>query len=229
MEAKATFFAASASLSRKDHPATKGHEPHELSLQRKNADLSWRKVRLGGTTTLHFRAPKPDRRPNGRRFFRSLVIITSVGLCCLGMRAAEQESREKYEAQFQIERDPVVKAKILAKLGRFEIDQARADLKADKEEKSLADLEHYRDQVETTVMALSATGVNAEQHPAGFKELQISLRETLRHIDDLILQLPLDKRPWFQAVRSDLGKSQNVLIEALFPSLGERRSKRGDP
>jgi len=166
---------------------------------------------------------------NRRRFFRTLAIMASAGLCCLGLSAAEQESREKYEAQFQIERDPVVKAKILAKLGHFEIEQARADLKADKDEQSLADLEHYRDHVETTVGALLATGVNAEQHPAGFKELQISLRETLRHIDEIILQLPLDKRPWFQAVRSDLGKSQNSLIEALFPSVGEKRSKRGEP
>jgi hypothetical protein len=156
--------------------------------------------------------------------------MTSAALCaCLTVTAAEQESREKYEVQFQLERDPVAKAKILAKLGRLEIDQARADLKADKEEQSLADLERYRDQVEGTVQTLSSTGVNAEQHPAGFKELQISLRETLRRIDELILQLPLDKRPWFQAVRSDLTKSQNSLIEALFPTLGERRSKKGDP
>ena len=156
--------------------------------------------------------------------------MTSVALCvCLNVRAAAQESRAKYEAQYELERDPVVKAKILARLGHFEIDQARADLKADKDEQSLADLERYRDQVESTVQALSATGVNAEQHPAGFKELQISLRETLRHIDELILQLPLDKRPWFQAVRSDLGKSQNLLIEALFPTLGEKRSKKGGP
>lgn len=122
----------------------------------------------------------------------------------------------------------MAKAKILAKLGRFEVDGAREDWKADKEEQSLADLEHYRDQVEITIQALKATGVNAEQHPAGFKELQISLRQTIRHIDDLILQLPDDKRPWFQAVRSDLANSQNSLIEALFPSLGGKRSKRGD-
>jgi hypothetical protein len=169
-------------------------------------------------------------RDHGRRFFCPFLIVAGAALCVvLSVNAAAQESRERYEAQFQLERDPVIKAKILAKLGRFEVDLARADLKADKDEQSLADLEHYRDQVETTVQALSATGVNAEQHPSGFKELQISLRETLRHIDELILQLPLDKRPWFQAVRSDLGRSQNVLIEALFPSLGEKRSKRGDP
>jgi hypothetical protein len=156
--------------------------------------------------------------------------MTIAPLCtCFSLRAAAQETRIKYEAQYQLEHDPVAKAKILAKLGRFEIDQARADLKADKEEQSLADLEQYRDQVESAVQALLATGVNAEQHSSGFKELQISLRETLRHIDELILQLPLDKRPWFQAVRSDLGKSQNSLIEALFPTLGEKRSKKGDP
>jgi len=156
--------------------------------------------------------------------------MTSVALClCLNGAAATQETRAKYEAQYQLEHDPVARAKILAKLGHYEVDQARSDLKEDKDELSLAELEHYRDQVESAVQALAATGVNAEQHPSGFKELQISLRETLRHIDELILQLPLDKRPWFQAVRSDLAKSQNSLIEALFPTLGEKRSKKGDP
>jgi hypothetical protein len=166
----------------------------------------------------------------GRRFAGALFLMTSAAVCaCVSIAAAAQETRARYEAQYQLEHDPVARAKILAKLGRFEIDQARSDLKANKEEESLADLERYRDQVESAAQALSATGVNAEQHPSGFKELQISLRETIRHIDELILQLPLDKRPWFQAVRSDLAKSQNLLIEALFPTLGDKRSKREDP
>jgi len=188
------------------------------------------KERLRDVARWGFGAKKVARRCNHRYTISApALIVTTMVLCaCLGVGAAEQESREKYEAQFQLERDPVAKAKILAKLGRLEIDEARADLKADKEEQSLADLEHYRDQVEGTVQALSGTGVNAEQHPAGFKELQISLRETLRHVDELILLLPLDKRPWFQAVRSDLANSHNLLIEALFPSLGGKRSKRGD-
>lgn len=178
-----------------------------------------------------FRAKNVARhRSHGSGFSNFLLMMTSVALCaCLSLRAAGQESRAKYEAQYQLERDPVAKAKILAKLGQYEVDQARANLKADRDEQSLADLEHYRDQVESTVQGLSALGVNAEQHPSGFKELQISLRVTLRHVDELILQLPLDKRAWFQAVRSDLGKSQNYLIEALFPTLDEKRSKKGDP
>lgn len=198
---------------------------------RQYALFARRKNQFRGATEWRFRAKKVACNPShGGRCSNFLLIVTSAVLCaCLSVRAAEQESRAKYEAQYQVERDPVAKAKILAKLGHYEVEQARADLKADKDEESLADLEHYRDQVESTVQGLSALGVNAEQHPSGFKELQISLRETLRHIDELILQLPLDKKPWFQAVRSDLGNSQNSLIEALFPTLGEKRSKKGDP
>jgi len=232
LPAKGTFFAANVSPSRKGYlPAAEVYQQDELPPCNKVALFARHKDQLRGATELGFRARKVARRPNyGCRFCHPFLIVTSVALCaCFSLTAAAQESRAKYEAQFQLERDPVVRAKILSKLGRFEIDQARADLKSDKDEQSLADLEHYRDQVESAVLALSATGVNAEQHPAGFKELQISLRQTLRHIDELILQLPLDKRPWFQAVRSDLARSQNSLIEALFPTLGEKRSKKGDP
>ena len=177
----------------------------------------------------HSRAKCPARSPNHLpRFWSFFLILAAVSLCArVAFPADKEEDRAKYEAQFKLERDPVDKAKILAKLGRYEVDQARADLKAGLDEQSLADLERYRDQVEATVKALTATGVNPEQHPSGFKELQISLRETLRRVDDLIFQLPIDKRPWFQAVRSDLTKSQNFLIEALFPTLNDKHSKKG--
>src|SRR6267154_1162213 len=71
--------------------------------------------------------------------------------------------------------------------------------------------------------ALKSTGVDAEKKPAGFKELQISIRENVRRIDDLILSLPVDKRPFFREVRTDLVKTQNELIDALFPRRSEER------
>ena len=156
--------------------------------------------------------------------------MACFSLCpCFSRELAAQDSLAKYEAQYEIERDPVAKAKILARSGRLELDEIRADLKMDKEEQALSDLEHYRDEVESAVKALATTGVNAERHPSGFKELQISLRQTLRRLDDLINALPYDKRPWFQAVRSDLAKSQATLMDALFPVGGNKGSKRGDP
>lgn len=142
---------------------------------------------------------------------------------------AAQDSLAKVEAQYELEHDPVAKAKLLAKSDRLELDQVRADLKSDNEEQALSDLEHYRDEVEACVKGLSATGVNAEKHPGGFKELQISLRQTLRRVDDVINSLPYDKRPWFQAVRSDLAKSQATLMDQLFPEGGNKGPKRGAP
>jgi len=147
----------------------------------------------------------------------------------LSRELAAQDSLAKFEAQYELERDPVAKAKILAKDSRLELDQVRADLKTDNEEQALSDLEHYRDEVELSVKALSTTGLNAEKHPGGFKELQISLRQTLRRVDDVINSLPYDKRPWFQAVRSDLAKSQATLMDQLFPAGGSKGPKRAEP
>jgi hypothetical protein len=76
---------------------------------------------------------------------------------------------------------------------------------------------------------LHGTGVDAEKKPGGFKELQISLRETIRRIDDLILTLNVDKRPFFRAVRNDLFMDQNVLIDELFPRKPERGSPKSAP
>ena len=78
-------------------------------------------------------------------------------------------------------------------------------------------------------MALRGTGVDAERKPAGFKELQISLRETIRRVDDLIFTLNVDKRPFFREVRNDLFMFQNELIDDLFPRRPDRNSPKSNP
>ena len=127
------------------------------------------------------------------------------------------------QAHYEQETDPVRKARALVKLGDDQIDEARKQLKNGDEVASLHALEQYRDEVVHMAELLKATGVDPEKKPAGFKELQISLRETVRHIDDLILTLPVDKRPFFREVRTDLVNTQNQLIDALFPRQPERK------
>ena len=131
--------------------------------------------------------------------------------------ARPQNSRSRYQAQYESESDPVRRAKILAKLGPLGIAAARADIRSEREEQALAMLQQYDDEVRKTAKALAATGVDAQRRPAGFKELQISLRESIRHLDDLILGLPVDERQWLQAVRFDLSAIQSLLVDALFP------------
>ena len=131
-------------------------------------------------------------------------------------------------ARYQHETDPVRKARELAKLGDEQVELAKKQLKED-EVASLHTLEQYRDEVHDTVVALTAMGVDAERKPAGFKELQISLRETIRRIDDLIFGLNVDKRPFFRTVRNDLFTDQNELIDKLFPRKPDHSSPKSDP
>jgi hypothetical protein len=117
----------------------------------------------------------------------------------------------------------------LAKLGDEQIELSKKQLKAGDEVASLHTLEQYSDEVRETVAALSAMGVDAEKKPAGFKELQISLRETIRRIDDLIFTLNVDKRPFFREVRNDLFMNQNQLIDKLFPRNPEHGAPKPNP
>ena len=151
------------------------------------------------------------------------MLVVACALWIVPLRG--QDLLGKYETQVQSEADPVQKAKVLAKLGPLEIDQARKQMAADQDEKSLAVLEHYRDEVRQTVITLTGAGIDVDKHPGGFKELHIGLRETIRRLDDFIVTVPVDKRPWFRSVRSDLLDLQNVLLDALFPKPGARKAK----
>jgi hypothetical protein len=131
--------------------------------------------------------------------------------------------------QYQHEADPARKARNLAKLGSMQIDIAKQQLKDGEDVKSLDTLQMYRDEVKQTVGGLIATKVDAEKKPAGFKELQIALRESVRRIDDLILSLPVDKRPFFREVRTDLVAAQNTLIDVLFPRTPDRNPDKSHP
>jgi len=155
-----------------------------------------------------------------------IVLVAALSLCS---PLAAQDRLAEDLAKYQHEGDPVHRARDLAKLGDEQIDLARRQLKADQEVDSLHTLEQYRDEVRETVTALNGMGVDPERKPAGFKELQISLRETIRRIDDLILTLNVDKRPFFREVRNDLFTNQNQLIDKLFPRRPERTSPKSDP
>jgi hypothetical protein len=155
-----------------------------------------------------------------------IAVIAALALCA---PLAAQDRLAENLAKYQRESDPIRKSRALAKLGDEQVDLARKQLKAEEEVASLHTLEQYRDEVHDMVAALHALGLDAERKPAGFKELQISLRETIRRIDDLILTMNVDKRPFFRVVRNDLFTDQNELIDELFPRKLDRGPAKSDP
>jgi hypothetical protein len=177
---------------------------------------------------MNSRMSRRERTNSEQRFRMNFCAwMAAVLLLGSGLRLTGQGRLAGQLDQYLNENDPVRKARLLVKLGDEEIEQAKKHLQNGNDVASLQTLEQYRDQVGKTISGLKATGANAERKPAGFKELQISLRENIRRIDDLILSLPVDKRPFFREVRTALVQMQNELIDALFPRQGS--GKKANP
>jgi hypothetical protein len=126
-------------------------------------------------------------------------------------RAAEFQSR------FGRESDPIHKAKMMPTLGDAEFEEIGSDLAAGNLSGAIATLKEYRDEAEICEKGLDAKGVDAEKHPAGFKQLQFSLREALRRLDDIIVGLPVDEQEPFVEARADLDQMNRHVIQELFP------------
>lgn len=120
-------------------------------------------------------------------------------------------------ASLERERDPIRRAKLLARLSEGEFSEFRRQADAANYSEAQRILETYRDAVLSTQKALAASHINAERNPAGFKELQISLRRSLRQLGESLVALTPDEREPFEAIRKQLERADKELIHQLFP------------
>lgn len=128
------------------------------------------------------------------------------------------EDLAKDQAQFDREKDPVHRAKILVKLGRAEFDQIESDASNNNLDKAVAGLRQYQGQVNSVSKALDATGRKADKHAAGFLQLQISVRDALLRLNNLLVGLTSDEQKPFLDARDDLDSLNRHLMLELFPS-----------
>jgi hypothetical protein len=146
---------------------------------------------------------------------RISALVVTIVMCASA--AIAQGKIADLRARLAQEPNAVNKAKLMPQLGGAEFAEIDADVTKEKLPEALAVLEHYRDEVDTCDKALAATGVDAENHPAGFKQLQFSLRDSLRRLDAVIVSMTTDEQAPFLAIRTDLGEVNLRLIQHLFP------------
>ena len=146
----------------------------------------------------------------GASFYAILVFLAPVALLAQAPASALQ-------AQFNQERDAVRKARLLPKLGDEQFRVLTAQAQAGGYAEALETLKSYRDNVAAAHAALKSSGVNAEKKPNGFKQLQMHVRKSLRVLEHITMTLPVDQREPFVAIRDELSKINDELIELLFP------------
>lgn len=121
------------------------------------------------------------------------------------------------KARYDGANDPVARAKALEKLGRAEIKASREMANAGDFDAALQYVKDYDDQAHERHDALQRTGVNAEKHSNGFRQLQISVRECIRAVREIAEQVPFAQRQPFEAQHQSLEDLNQQLILELFP------------
>ncbi len=140
-----------------------------------------------------------------------LVALALASPCFSQTRIEDLRQRLAQES------DPVRKAKKMPQLGEAEFQQIQKDVASEQFADALALLRQYRGEVQSCVQGLDATGANAEKHSSGFRQLQISLRESLRRLDAMIPLVSPEAQSGFTETRKALNEMNMHLIDELFP------------
>jgi len=157
-------------------------------------------------------------------------VFTLPAICrSLFVRAMQTpDPAEAFRTKFTREGDPIRKAKLLIPLSEAEFRDIQKEVGADNAQEALTILRQYRDEALASQKALDATGHDPEKHPNGFKELQISLRESLRRLDNVIVDLSGDEQKPFRDIRQELDQMDRRLIHQLFPRRPEAEPEPPD-
>lgn len=143
------------------------------------------------------------------------TLVVTIAMCA-GAALAQAKIAE-LRTRLAQEPNAVNKAKLMPQLGDAEFAEIDADVTKGKLPEALDILQHYRDEVDSCDKALTATGADAQKHPSGFKQLQFSLRDSLRRLDAIIVNMTTDEQGPFLAIRGDLSEVNLHLIQVLFP------------
>jgi hypothetical protein len=165
-------------------------------------------------------------------FAGNLTPFAGVGLPAAGTSPSERaEEIARLQKKYDEAHDPVHRAKTLAQLGEAQVKDAGSRVGANDYSGALAELRQYREEVVTVRKDLMATGANPERKPAGFRELQLSVRENLQRIEDIALTASANQQAPFVEIHEQLGQENEKLLAALFPPApeGSAAARPGHP
>ncbi|HEY0703834.1 MAG TPA: hypothetical protein VGD60_13790 [Candidatus Acidoferrales bacterium] len=140
------------------------------------------------------------------------VLASMIG----GMAVTDGRLAE-LRARFSKEPDPVHRAKLLGPLADAEFHAIQDFVAAGNPNDAAPLASEAADEAEQTLKALDARGKDPEKHPEGYKHLEISVRGSLRRIENVIVELSADDQTPFLTVRKRLEDIEHQLLRDLFP------------
>ena len=152
----------------------------------------------------------------GRRIWVGVLVAMLVAGAVMAQdRTAELRSR------FEKETDAVRKAGLVAPLADSEFRDIHQQVDAGDLAAAAEIAGHVRDEAQASKKALDAKHRDAEAHPEGYKKLEISVRESVRRLDDIMVSLAKDDQKPLAEVQAELETLDREMIHQLFPKRPE--------
>jgi hypothetical protein len=136
-----------------------------------------------------------------------------------------QDRTAGLRSRFEKETDPVRKARQVALLADSEFRDMHEKIDAGDLAAAGEIAGRVRDEAQTSKKLLDAKSRDAEAHPDGYKQLEISVRESMRRLDDIMVSLAQDEQAPLAEVRKDLDELDRQMIHQLFPKRPETTPK----
>jgi hypothetical protein len=150
-----------------------------------------------------------------RPLFR--IAGLAVAATLLSGPVPAQDRTSELRSRFAKETDPVRKAKLLHQLSDAEFHQIQPLLAAGNLTEAAAVADQLAGEAESAVKGLDAKGRDPEKHAEGYRQAEISVRGSLRRVDDILVGLSADDQKAFLEIRRRLDDLERHLIRELFP------------
>jgi hypothetical protein len=153
----------------------------------------------------------------------AVLVVLSIALCALG-----RETEEQLLQRIQSEQNPVKKAKDEIKLASLKFTEVHNAYSQGHIEAGAKLLGTFVDVMKTSWKLLQDSGRKASKQPEGFRELDISLRENGRALQDLARTVSYFDRAPLEDAAKQLDQMRDEVLHALFPG-GTPRTLKGSP
>ncbi|HXN26950.1 MAG TPA: hypothetical protein VN902_07510 [Candidatus Acidoferrales bacterium] len=136
-----------------------------------------------------------------------------------------QDRTAQLRSRFEKETDPVRKARMVTLLADSEFREMHQKIDTGDLAGAAEIAGRARDEAQASKKLLDARSRDAETHPDGYKQLEISVRESMRRLDDIMVSLAQDEQAPLAEVRKDLDELDRQMIRQLFPKRPEAAPK----
>jgi hypothetical protein len=152
------------------------------------------------------------------------LVVAMVGLAVLGQPyvytapGRNKGQEEKLIARIKQEQNPGKKARLQLRLAKMKLKEAEEAYHARNFAEGKALLQEYLDHVRESWATLQDSDGGIRKHLGAYKELEISLREGDRLLEDLSHRVPYPEDESIMTIAKEISVVHNQVLEAIFPA-----------